>query len=226
MSEKISLARLKKFGKTFELSVNPDSALAYKKGVISDLNEAVLAEHIFTDARKGLIAPAAELEKVFKTTEFAPIADLIIKEGEVQATSEHRSKEREQKLKQLVELIRRQAIDPKTNFPHPASRIETALEEAKVHLDEHKSVEEQFDSAVAKLRTILPIKIEQKKMTITIPAQFSGKLYPIVHVYTVQKEDWLNNGDWKVVVEVPAGLVLEFIDKLNSITHGQVLVEI
>jgi len=63
-------------------------------------------------------------------------------------------------------------------------------------------------------------------MTITIPAQFSGKLYPIVHVYTVQKEDWLNNGDWKVVVEVPAGLVLEFIDKLNSITHGQVLVEI
>jgi len=82
MSEKISLARLKKFGKTFELSVNPDSALAYKKGAISDLNEAVLSEHIFTDARKGLIAPAAELEKVFKTTEFAPIADLIIKEGE------------------------------------------------------------------------------------------------------------------------------------------------
>jgi len=225
MSEKISLARLKKFGKTFELSVNPDSALAYKRGEITDLNEVVLAEHIFTDAKKGLITPAAELENIFKTSDFNKIAHIIIKEGEVQATSEHRNKEREQKLKQLVELIRRQAVDSRTGFPIPAARIEAAFEETKVHLDEHKSVEEQFPEVLSKIRVVLPIKIEQKKLTITIPSQFSGKLYPVVHVYKVQKEDWLNNGDWKVIVEVPAGMVQEFIDKLNSITHGQVLVE-
>ena len=225
MSEKISLARLKKFGKTFELSVNPDLALAYKRGEITDLNEVVLAEHIFTDAKKGLITPAAELEKIFKTTDFNKIAHIIIKEGEIQATSEHRNKEREQKLKQLVELIRRQAVDSRTGFPIPATRIEAAFEETKVHLDEHKSVEEQFPEVLSKIRVVLPIKIEQKKMTLTIPSQFSGKLYPVVHIYNVQKEDWLNNGDWKVIVEVPAGMVQEFIDKLNSITHGQVLVE-
>ncbi len=226
MSEKISLARLKKFGKNFELSVNPDSALAYKRGEISDLNEVVLAEHIFTEARKGLIAPTAELEKIFKTSDFNKIADLIIKEGEVQATSEHRNKEREQKMKQLIELIRRQAVDSRTNLPIPATRIEAAFEETKVHLDEHKSVEEQFPEILSKIRVVLPIKIEQKKLTITIPSQFSGKLYPVIHAYKVQKEDWLNNGDWKVVLEVPAGMVQEFIDKLNSITSGQVVVEI
>lgn len=226
MSEKISLARLRKFGKVFELSVDPEKALEYKKGSLTDLNDVLMAEKIFTDAKKGLVAGDQELEKVFRTTDFNKIAELIIKEGEVQATSEHRSKEREQKLKQMIELIRRQAVDPKTNFPHPANRIETALEEAKVHLDEHRSVEEQFDAVLSKLRGVLPLAIEQKKMVLTVPSQFSGKLYSIVHAHKVLKEDWLNNGDWKVIVEVPAGLVQEFIDRLNSLTHGQVSVEL
>ena len=222
---KLNLARIKKFGKTFEISVDPDKALEYKSGD-ADLREVVLADNIFTDAKKGQVASANELEEVFKTTEFEKIADIIIKEGEIQLTSEHRSQEREQKLKQMIELIRKQAVDPKTDLPHPATRIEAALEEAKVHLDYNKNIEDQFEGVLSKIRVVLPIKIEKKKMTVTIPAAFSGKMYPVIHQHKVLKEDWLNNGDWKVVCEVPAGLASEFIDKLNSITSGQVVIEI
>tara|TARA_Y100000310_G_scaffold180841_1_gene180750 strand:+ start:156 stop:854 length:699 start_codon:yes stop_codon:yes gene_type:complete len=222
---KLNLARIKKFGKTFEISVDPDKALEYKSGN-ADLREVVLADNIFIDAKKGQVASSNELEQVFKTAEFEKIAEVIIKEGEIQLTSEHRSQEREQKLKQMIELIRRQAVDPNNNLPHPATRIEAALEEAKVQLDYNKSIEEQFDDVLSKIRVVLPIKIEQKKMTITIPAAFSGKMYPVVHQHKVLQEDWLNNGDWKIMVEVPAGLAQEFIDKLNSITSGQVVVEL
>ncbi|MBU0459888.1 MAG: ribosome assembly factor SBDS [Nanoarchaeota archaeon] len=223
---KLNLARIKKFGKTFEISVDPDKALQYKNNQITDLREVVQADNIFLDAKKGEIAPESELQQVFKTTEFEKIADLIIKEGEIQLTSEHRSQEREQKLKQLIELIRKQAVDSKTGLPIPATRIEAALEETKVQLDYNKPVEDQFADVLSKIRVVLPIKIEQKKMTITIPSTFSGKMYGIVHQHKVLKEDWLGNGDWKVVCEVPAGLAQEFIDKLNSITSGQVVVEI
>ena len=222
---KLNLARIKKFGKTFEIPVDPDKALEYKSGN-ADLREVVLADNIFIDAKKGQIASSNELEQVFKTTEFNEIAEIIIKEGEIQLTSEHRSKEREQKFKQMIELIRKQAVDPKNDLPHPAARIEAALEEAKVQLDYNKSIDEQFDDVLSKIRVVLPIKIEQKEMTITIPASFSGKMYPVVHQHKVVKEDWLGNGDWKVVCQVPAGLAQEFIDKLNSITSGQVVIEI
>ena len=170
MPPKITLARLKKFGQTFEISVDPDKALFYKKGQITDLDEVLHADNIFLDAKKGMVAPQAELEKVFKTTDTQKIADIIIKEGEIQFTAEHRQLEREQKIKKIVYLIHKQAIDARTGFPLPLERIEGALVQAKVHLDENKPVEEQLEGIITKLRPILPIKIEQKRISITIPA--------------------------------------------------------
>ena len=38
-------------------------------------------------------------------------------------------------------------------------------------------------------------------------------------------EEWLGNGDLKVVVNVPAGLQMEFYDKINAATQGSVLSE-
>lgn len=226
-TQKINVAKIKKFGHTFEISINPDAALKYKKGEITDLNEVLLAEEIFTEAKKGLVAANDKLREAFKTTDTAKIADIILKSGEIQATSEQRSEEREQQKRKLINLIHRNAVDPKTGFPHPPNRIETALEEGKIHLDYNKTVEEQFDDIISKLRPIIPIKIEQKKMKIVIPANFAGKLYSFVkNNSTILGEEWLNNGSWKVKIELPAGLQQEFMDKLNSLTHGEVLVEL
>jgi len=226
MSDKINIARIKKFGHNFEISVDPDKALDYKNGKINDLSEVLLADKIFTDAKKGFISGQKELEEAFKTLDTNKIAEMIIKHGEIQATSEHRSAEREQKFRKLVNMIYRNAVDPKTGLPHPAARIEAALEQGKIQLDYNKTVEEQFDDIVSKLRPIIPIKIEQKKLTVVVPSQYSGKLYQFVKNNSkTLKEDWLSNGDWKVVIEIPAGLAQEIIEKLNSMTHGEVVVE-
>ncbi len=226
MAEKLTLARLKKFGKNFELSVDPDKALLYKKGQMEDLREALLAEKVFSDARKGLVVSEQELQQAFGTSDALQVADLIIKNGEIQLTAEHRSQEREQKFRRLVDLIHKQAVDPKTGLPHPATRIEAALEQGKVQIDYNKPVEEQLDAVVRQLQPILPLKIEQKKLTLTIPAQYAGKLYAVVkNSSRLLNEEWTSRGDWKVQVEIPAGIQLEFIDKLNGLTHGQVVVE-
>ena len=226
MSEKLTLARLKRFGQTFEISVDSDKALKYKRGELQDIHEVLKAEHIYSDAKKGLRVPVHELQKIFKTDDVIVIADTIIKHGEIQLTSEHRAEEREQKRKLLINIIHRQAVDPKTNLPLPPMRIELALEQGKIHLDDHKSVEEQFDEIVQKLRPILPIKIEQKKITLTIPAQFAGKSYAFVkNNSTILKDTWNNDGSWTATVEIPAGLYLEFLDKVNAVTHGQAMVK-
>ena len=225
MPPKITLARLKKFGQTFEISVDPDKALFYKKGQITDLDEVLHADNIFLDAKKGMVAPQAELEKVFKTTDTQKIADIIIKEGEIQFTAEHRQLEREQKIKKIVYLIHKQAIDARTGFPLPLERIEGALVQAKVHLDENKPAEEQLEGIITKLRPILPIKIEQKRISITIPAQYAGKAQSVLRGMGIQKEDWKSDGSWEVTVEVPAGLLQEFIDKVNALTKGQAIIK-
>lgn len=218
---KLSLARIKKFGNNFEISIDPNAALKYKRGEITDLREVLLADNIFSDAYKGQVAAADQLQQAFQTTDTNEVANIIIKQGEIQQTKEHRSQEKEQKRKKLIHLIHKQAIDPRTNLPHPATRIEAALEQGKINLDDHKTIEEQFDEIISKLRPLLPIKIEQKQLVIIIPSQFAGKLYQIVKNNSkLLKEEWNSDGSWKIKVEIPAGFQHEFIDKLNAVTHG------
>ncbi|MFH1682157.1 MAG: ribosome assembly factor SBDS [Candidatus Woesearchaeota archaeon] len=225
MEEKLNLARIKKEGHTFEISVDPDLAVKLKRGGDVDLREVLKAEKIFSDARKGELVSEAILEKYFKTVDPLKIAEIIIRKGEIQLTSEYRAEQREQKIRKLIELIHRNAVDPHTKLPLPITRIENAFAEAKVHLDEYKPAEEQLDEVVSKLRPVLAIKFEQANLVITIPSTYTGKAYSLVQKNSkLLKEDWNSDGSWTVLVEIPAGLKLEFIEKLNSLTHGEVIV--
>ncbi len=227
MADKLNLARIKKFGQTFEISIDPDVALKFRDGEINNIREVLHSEQIFLDAKKGEVAPSNKLMEVFKTTDPLKVAEIIIKEGEVQSTSEHRSKEREHKLNHLVGMIHKMGINPTNNLPHPRNRIEAALEEAKFRLDEHKTAEEQLEDALSKIRPIIPIKIEQRTLMITIPGAHVGKANGVIRGNCkILNEDWRQDGSWFVKVEIPAGFQEELMDQLNGITRGDVQIDI
>ncbi|MFQ5531315.1 MAG: SBDS family ribosome assembly factor, partial [Candidatus Nanoarchaeia archaeon] len=86
------------------------------------------------------------------------------------------------------------------------------------------SIESQITEILESLSKVIPIKIETKKVKITVPAMHTGKVYGIVNQYK-ESENWLSNGDLEVIVNVPAGAIMDFYDKLNSLTHGSALTE-
>ncbi|HIP62955.1 MAG TPA: ribosome assembly factor SBDS, partial [Archaeoglobus profundus] len=155
--EKAVIARLKKGGETFEVLVDPYLARDLKEGKEVDFEQLLAIEEVFKDARKGERASKEVLQKVFGTTDIKKIVKTIIEEGEVQITAEQRREMLEQKKRQIIEFIRRNAVDPRTGAPHPPARIERALEEAKVHIDIFKSVEAQIKDIVKALKPILPL---------------------------------------------------------------------
>ena len=85
-------------------------------------------------------------------------------------------------------------------------------------------IEQQIGRILEKLKHIIPIKIETKKLRVTVPAVHTGKAYGILKEYK-EKEEWLANGDLMCIINLPAGLQIDFYDKLNSITHGSSIVE-
>jgi len=130
----------------------------------------------------------------------------------------------ERKKKAIVDWIARSSMDPRTKLPHPRERIELAMEEARVHIDPFKPVEEQVKKIIDAIRPILPISIENVKVEIKIPAQYSGKAYgEIAKMVKMLKEEWLPDGSFKCIVEIPAGLQTELYDMLNKITKGEVI---
>jgi ribosome maturation protein SDO1 len=216
-----NLARMKKGGKLFEVILEPEKAVEFKEGKPVEIRDVLRSENIFTDAKNGLLAPEHLFKPTFGTDDTLKIAEILIREGEVQLTAEHRKKVREQKRKLVVEMIHRNGVDPRT---HPIARIEAALEEAKIKIDEFKKPEEQVGRIVSEMKAILPIKLEVAEIEIHIPnGQDAMRAYPIVKSSsTLIRDEWLNDGSWKGLVELPAGLSEEFFSKLNKITRGEI----
>lgn len=223
----LNLAKFKKGGKNFEIVIDADLAVDYKDGKVADIAEVLKSENIFSDAKKGELASETALKDIFETDDKLAVAEHIIKHGEIQLTAEYRKKIREQKMKRIVEIIHRNGVDPRTHLPHPVARLESAILEAKVKIDEFQKAEEQVDDVVEKLRPILPIRFEINEIAIKIPAEHATKTYSIVKATArIIKEEWLNSGDWVCVVELPAGLREDLFSKLNKSTKGNVQTKI
>lgn len=215
------IARLKKQGHTFEILVDCEKALSFKEGKNLPLDEVIATNEIYSDVKKGERASDNLMSKLFGTTEKAKIIEVIIKQGEIQLTVEHQAKIRELKRRQLITLIARDAVDPKTGTPHPPQRIESALDEAGVRIDYNKSIESQIKDVVRKLATVLPIKFELREIRVRIPAVYAGKVYGFLKKQKVIKEEWLGDGSLAVILEVPAGLQEKLEDSINNITKGE-----
>ena len=216
------IAKLKRKDHLFEILVDCEKSMDFKKGVVS-LDEAVVTTDIFKDVKKGEHASENDLKDIFGTVDNSKIIEIILKEGEIQLTTEYKNKLREKKRKKIINLISRNSVDPKTNLPHPPQRIENALEEAKINISEFKSADEQVKDIVKNITQVLPIKYEIKVLSIKIPADVTGQSYPILKRFAnILKEDWLNDGSLNVTAEVPAGLQNELFDKLNSLAQGRI----
>ncbi|MEN7981957.1 MAG: ribosome assembly factor SBDS [Nanoarchaeota archaeon] len=216
-----TLARLKRAGKHFEIKVDLDDALRLRKGE-SDFLE-VEGDMIFTDAKKGERASTQDLELAFDTTDINEIAKKIVKNGEVQTTQAHRDSEQEKKFKQVVDFLATNAIDSKTGNPHTAERIKNALEQSHINI-KNIPIENQIKDILDKISAVIPIKLDTKKVKVTIPAIHTGKAYGVITQYK-ESENWLPNGDIEVIVAVPSGIIIDFYEKLNNITHGSALTE-
>ena len=218
-----TIARIKTGGKNFEIIIdNIDKAVEFKK-IGGDVSEFLAIDTIFTDSKKGDHAGEDDLKKAFGTIDFKEIAGKIIKQGEIQISQEFRDNQQDEKTKQIVNFLVKNAVDPRTNNPYTEDRIKTALKEASINI-KNKPIESQISEIIRKLISVIPIKIETKKVIITIPAQYTGQAYGVLQTYK-ESEEWLGNGNLKVLVNIPAGLQMDFYDKLNAITHGAVLSE-
>ena len=218
------IARYERKGMHFEILVDPHAAEKVIEGEPVNIVENLAIDTIFKDVRKGEKASEEAIKGVFGTLDIEKIAIKIIKEGEIQLTVKQRREMQERKKKAIVDWIARSSMDPRSKLPHPRERIELAMEEARVHIDPFKPVEEQVKKIIDAIRPILPISIENVKVEIKIPAQYSGKAYgEIAKMVKMLKEEWLSDGSFKCIVEIPAGLQTELYDMLNKITKGEVV---
>lgn len=218
--DKAVVLKYSKKGKTFSILIDAEKAKEFRDGKAA-LDDALAVEDIYTDVKRGLHAPEHELKDVFGTEDKRKIAEIMIRDGDLPVTTKQKSEALDVLKKQIVNIISRNAVDPKSGIPHPPARIEAAMEEAKVSVDEHKSAEEQIAHVLKEINVIIPIKLEVKKMEFIIPAKCAGPAFGLIKKEAkVIQDEWKNDGSLRVVVEIPVGIQDKFFTDINHICHG------
>jgi len=221
--DKANIIRLSTHGKIFEILADAEKALELKSGQDVPITEILAVENVFTDSKKGTAASENVMESIFKTSDPLEVAKIIIEKGNIPLTKEHKAGIRDQKLKQVITYISRNAVDPKTHYPHPPDRVEAALKEANFNIDETKDVQKLVDDAIKAIRPILPIKFETIELACKIPADVAAKSYSVINTFGKKtSENWQTDGSLMVVIEMPAGMEEDFHHKVNALCHGEV----
>ncbi|MGC9148357.1 MAG: ribosome assembly factor SBDS [Sulfolobales archaeon] len=227
MSKEYVVARYESKGRKFEILVDPEKALEYREGKQIDLGEIVQGEFIFRDVKKGLKASPEELKEIFGTEDAGKIMDIILREGELQLTTEQRRRLIEAKKRMIINYIARSAIDPQTQKPIPPTRIEAAMEQAKVSIDLYKRVEEQAMEIVKAISRIMPIKIAKALIRVKIPREYASKTINLISkLGEVKKKNFYTDGSADIELEIPAGMQGEVLSKIASLTKGEASINI
>ena len=208
------VARLEKGGKRYEILVDPELVDSFKADPTSvSLDDLLATDEIWHDARGGERPTEEKIISTFGTIELLDCVTAILTKGTIQLTTVQRRQMISDKRQQIITEISRTAIDPRSKAPHPATRIELALDELRWNPDPFLSVERQIKDAVKVLRPVIPLSFETIKLAFRVSGSAYGSVQREVRSDVI-KEQWLDNGDWAFVVEIPAGMKGEYLSKV------------
>lgn len=192
-----------------------------------EISQIVAVDEVYSDANKGLRVPSEKLLKLFKTNDFLKVAEIILRKGDLNLTTEQRRRLVEEKRKQIISTIARNYVDPRTGLPHPPIRVEQALSEIRISIDPFKDANDQTNAVIEALRPILPLKSERIKLLVKVPAQFASQSFGTIKgAGEIVKEEWGNDGGLTAVIEIPAGAHSRLLDRLGSLTKGSAQVTV
>ena len=218
------IAKYEYCGEHFEILVDPDLAAEFRNPDGQDvaIEDLLAVEEIFKDSKKGDKASEEAMLKIFETTDPIGVSKVILEKGHVQLTAEQKRQMQEDKRRLVINKISREAINPQSGLPHPAQRIENAVNEAKVKFDPFVSVDQQVQTALKAIKPLIPIRFEKVKVAVRLPGSSAGGAYSAIHHFGgILNEEWQQDGSWIGIVEMPGGLQDDFAAKMAEISSGE-----
>ncbi|HID90758.1 TPA: ribosome assembly factor SBDS, partial [Candidatus Bathyarchaeota archaeon] len=204
----------------------PEEALNYKLGKTANIREVLAIDTIYADASKGQRASRDDLMRAFGTTDAYEIAEVILKRGRLQITTDQRRRLIEEKRRRIITLVMRGCVDPRTNLPIPRLRIEQAMAKIRCRIDPFLSAEEQVGGIIDSLSSVIPIKFTTVKAMLRVPPQFAAKVYGMVKsAGAIERQEWKGDGSLVLWTSMPAGTFHSLTDRISRMTRGRVEVK-
>ncbi|KAI9820527.1 MAG: hypothetical protein M1832_003718 [Thelocarpon impressellum] len=126
----VSLVRMKKGKKRYEIACYKNKVLEWRSGVETDLDNVLQIPSVFLSVSKGQTAPTQDLAKSFGAkTAVNDIILEILKKGELQVGEKERNAQLDRVHHEVVDIVAGKLVDPLSKRVYTTGMIEKALAE-------------------------------------------------------------------------------------------------
>ncbi|KAH8673970.1 UPF0023 family protein [Xylariales sp. PMI_506] len=130
----VSLVRLKKGKRRFEIACYKNKILEWRQGIETDLDEVLQIPNVFLNVSKGQTAPKEDLAKAFGKDK--PLNDIILEilnKGDIQVGGAERAAQLERVHNEVISIVASKLVDPRTKRVYTSGMIEKALDMLSSH---------------------------------------------------------------------------------------------
>ncbi|RHZ59326.1 hypothetical protein Glove_364g61 [Diversispora epigaea] len=223
----VSIVRLKKGGKRFEIACYKNKVMEWRNGVETDLDEVLQINNVFLNVSKGQVAPKDLLTKAFKTEDLNPIIVEILKKGELQVSDKERTHQIDHTYREIAIIVADKCVNPETKRPYTVTMIEKAMSDLHISVNVNKSTKLQALEVIKQLqeKKAIPIARAQMRLRITMvnskeTKKIKEKLKPAIS--QTEDENW--GDEYELICLIDPGQyrnIREIIEK-DTKRQGQI----
>ncbi|KAK4687806.1 ribosome maturation protein SDO1, partial [Tremellales sp. Uapishka_1] len=223
----VSIVRMKKGGKRFEIACYKNKVTEFRTGVETDMSEILQIEQVFTNVPKGQVAKREDWEKAFNTTDMAKAVEEILRKGELQVNNLERNHQLSSLSREIATLVSEMTVDPTTSRKHTVGMIEKAMTEVGFSVQANKGGKAQALDLIKTLgeKSTLPIQRVRMRVRITMSSKDGKRLKEkiVQEVEEVEEEDM--GTEWEAIVQISPSAFRALTDLVNDETKGKGRVE-
>ncbi|KAF8912891.1 SBDS protein C-terminal domain-containing protein [Gymnopilus junonius] len=220
----VSIVRLKKGGKRFEIACYKNKVQEFRTGVETNLDDVLQINNVFVNVSKGEVAKSGDLQKAFSKADINEIVKEILKKGEVQVGEKEREHDLGSLRKEIATLVAEKCVDPSTQRPYPVGMIDKAMSEAGFSVKPNKNAKSQVSECIKLLQSDsnLPIQRARMRIKVSLPVVDAEKLREkILEVAEKVEHDETGAADWEITMLIDPGQFRIINDLLQKECKGR-----
>ncbi|CCH44658.1 Ribosome maturation protein SBDS [Wickerhamomyces ciferrii] len=219
----VSLVRMKKGKKRFEIACYQNKVQDWRSNVEKDIDEVLQIPQVFLNVSKGQVAPNEDLQKSFGSTDTDKIILEILQKGEIQLSEKERQAKGNQIQAETLQLISTKCINPKSKKRYPPTMIQKALAELKFNTVTTKTAKLQALEAIKLLvaKQIIPIVRAKMKIKVLLESKDAKKLNEKIKPLLGDIESEDSGKFWEVVSYIDPVNYRELVEIVGNYKSGQ-----
>jgi ribosome maturation protein SDO1 len=144
----VAIVKYKVAGKKLEIACYKNKVLDWRKGLEKHLVEVLQVEEIFTNAVQGELANKKLLQELFPNKNKSEIIAIILDKGEMQVSQKEREALQENTFKDIVNIISKKIVHPKSKRLFSTESIKAALKEVNFNQTISKTSKQQAQDGI------------------------------------------------------------------------------